>query len=62
MHLHVTCTECKTQHDIKVNANDYTRWQNGTLIQIAFPYLTPGERELLISKICETCFDKMFAE
>ncbi len=31
-------------------------------IQTIFPEFTPGQRELLISGICETCFDNMFGQ
>ena len=43
-----------------VNLHDMGRWQNGSLIQDAMPYLSADERELLISGTCGTCFDKMF--
>ena len=43
-----------------VENDDYQSWQNGKLIQDAMPYLTISQRELLISGICGTCFDKMF--
>ena len=35
-------------------------WQEGELIQVALPTLTEGERELLISGTCDTCWDRMF--
>ena len=31
-------------------------------IQEILTNLTPGERELFISGICDTCFDEIFAE
>jgi hypothetical protein len=43
-----------------VSNHDLKRWEGGELIQDAMPYLSAGERELLISGICETCFDKIF--
>ena len=33
---------------------------NGKLIQDAFPYLTDGQRELMISNTCDTCWNKFF--
>jgi len=43
-----------------VNEDDYTSWENGELIQTAMPYLSAGEREVLISGMCGPCFDNMF--
>ena len=48
--------------DITIHLVDWTRWKNGTHIQHAFPYLTPGERELLSTHLCSKCFDKLFGE
>lgn len=56
----VDCIECKKRYDIPVNKADYFDWYQGLLIQKAFPYLTDGIRELLISNICPKCWEKMF--
>ena len=45
-----------------VSNHDLKRWEDGELIQDAMPYLSAGERELLISGVCGKCFDKMFEE
>lgn len=58
--LLVTCHMCNTDHEIKVDPFDYERWQQGELIQNVMPYLTAGERELLISQTCDPCFKKLF--
>ena len=55
-----TCRVCKNQVEMQVHIEDVTAWENGKLIQDAMPYLTPGEREVLISGTCEPCFDRMF--
>jgi DNA-directed RNA polymerase subunit RPC12/RpoP len=34
----------------------------GELIQDAFPYLTAGQRELMLSNTCDTCWNKFFPE
>ena len=60
--LWATCNKCKNQVEMAVNVDDYTSWENGELIQNAMPYLTADEREVLISGVCGTCFDKMFGE
>lgn len=61
MHLDVQCMHCHKWYDIEVDKEDFNSWENGTyLIQDALPYLTKGERELLISNTCDSCWDKMF--
>ena len=57
-----TCRVCKNQVEMKVYVEDVTAWENGELIQNAMPYLTPDEREVLISGTCGPCFDRMFGE
>lgn len=47
---------------MEVDFKDYISWKNGELIQKAMPYLSPGERELLISQVCSDCFDSVTYE
>jgi hypothetical protein len=54
------CPFCGHAHEVEVNEVDYWDWQDGELAQNAFPYLSADEREMLISGICPTCWDKMF--
>ena len=54
------CPFCGHAHEVEVNEMDYLDWQDGELAQNAFPYLSADEREMLISGICPTCWDKMF--
>ena len=54
------CPFCGHSHEVEVNDMDYLDWQDGELVQDAFPYLSASERELLVSGICPTCWDKMF--
>ncbi len=54
------CPFCGRGNEVEVNENDYWDWQDGELAQIAFPYLSADEREMLISGICPTCWDSMF--
>jgi hypothetical protein len=56
----ITCEHCKDEYVIVVKAKDKKAWDEGEYIQDAFPYLTAGQRELLISQTCDDCFDKMF--
>lgn len=57
-----SCPFCGHAHEVEVNEVDYWDWQDGVLAQDAFPYLSADEREMLISGICPTCWDKMFRD
>ena len=58
----VSCVSCKKTYTLKVNIEDYFLFDspNRPHIQDIFPYLTPAERELLLSGMCEECWNKMF--
>lgn len=59
--LSCPCRECGRTYIVDVKMDDYLDWINGKgLIQDIFPYLSAGERELLISGICGECFDRIF--
>ena len=60
--LKPTCQRCGTTVHISVLQPDFEKWQGGELIQDAMPYLSPDEREILISGTCGPCFDRMFGE
>lgn len=55
------CPICKHINLTFVNAEDYWSWQEGELVQNAFPYLSANEREALKTGICAECWDKMFS-
>ena len=57
----VVCEVCGEVFDIAVDFEDFLNWKAGELVQNAFPYLTAGERELLISQTCEDCWDKIYS-
>lgn len=58
--IHVTCPKCGKVSEILVDKTDYLDWiHNVKLIQRAFPYLTPAERETLMSEYCESCWKKL---
>lgn len=54
------CHFCGHAHEIAVNEEDYWDWEDGTLTQVAFPYLSANEREMLISGYCPECWKKLF--
>lgn len=54
------CPFCGHANEVEVNEADYWDGQDGELAQIAFPYLSANEREMLISGICPTCWEKTF--
>ena len=56
------CRMCNEIYCVEVEAEGYQQWKAGALIQNALPNLTPDERELLISKTCDDCWNKLFPE
>ena len=60
--IKVTCKQCGEEFALIVESEDLRRWKSGVLVQKAFPYLKPAERELLISGFCDSCFESMFGD
>ena len=59
--LAVKCLTCKADYVIFMMVDDYFDWKdNKKNISDALYYLSSNERELLISRTCGSCFDKMF--
>lgn len=65
----VTCRMCYKSINITLDKEQYQAWRKARtlrtpgpewLIQNMLPNLTSGERELLISGVCEPCFDELF--
>ena len=56
------CPFCGKPHTVNVHAADWHAFEDGALVQDAFPYLSANERELLISGICPTCWNSMFGD
>jgi hypothetical protein len=54
------CPICGALSTIDVNKEDYENWQRGELVQFAFPYLTPRERELISFGMCYDCQSRIF--
>ena len=62
MKIVIPCYICKKEYELEVKPADVKCFNEGAHVQDAFPYLTAGERELILSRTCNTCFDKMFEE
>ncbi len=60
--LNITCNLCDDTKELIIYEEDYQRFQTGTKVQLAFPYLSADDRELLTSGTCGACFDKLFGE
>ena len=60
----VSCAMCGATVVIPVKEKDYLTFMspNRPYVQDIFPYLTPAERELLISHTCEACWNSLFPE
>ena len=56
----VDCQYCDTSHAVKVNPDQYKQWKQGVFIQDAMPQLSANDRELLMTRTCPACWDKMF--
>ena len=61
--IKVRCKCCGQETPVSVNLEDLGAWKRGEkLVQNAFPYLSASKRELLMTRICPDCWDKMFAQ
>ena len=55
--IECVCPICSKITEVEVEFDDYCAWKyDGVKAQNAFPYLTPSERECLISGICDECW------
>lgn len=62
LEMHIKCKLCKRDYSLLMPVEAYVQWTQGTPIQDALRMLSPGERELLISGVCEECFDVLAKE
>lgn len=57
----VECWSCRNVYSIILNKEDLVDFHLGSgPIEKVFYYLSRGERELLISNTCDSCFDSLF--
>lgn len=54
------CKRCNEPQYLLAKPQDIQAWMEGVSIQDALHYLTPDERELIISGICSTCWEELF--
>lgn len=50
------CRFCGSEQFLIVSIDALVRYENGALVQDAFPELSPGQRDLLTKGICEPCW------
>lgn len=61
MEIETGCPFCGKASTIQVIFDDFVDWRyEGKCAQDAFPYLSPEQREQIISGICPTCWKDMF--
>lgn len=61
--LEVPCKHCGILYTILADREDVTAWLSGSgYIQDILGYLSPAERELLISGICDNCWKELFPD
>ena len=63
LELHIKCNICGEITVVRVREQDYNLYlsPNRPYVQDIFPYLTPAERELIISQTCDKCWKEMFS-
>lgn len=54
------CTVCGKRHRFTLNREAFDAWQDHEYIQNAFPNMSAGDREILISGTCDKCFHELF--
>lgn len=54
------CILCNKHVHFQVSETGYLNWMNGMNIQNALPELGPDKREMMLTNICDKCFDKTF--
>lgn len=45
--LHIRCSFTGKHYSLTVKESDFKKYQKGELLQDCFPYLNPGERDLI---------------
>ena len=58
--LEMICPFCETVHSVNCREEQYNKYCNGELAQVAFDDLSVTEREQIISHTCPNCQEKIF--
>lgn len=53
------CPWCDKTQSITVESEEWDVYQLGALVQEAFPYLNRSQRRILVSGICDSCWERM---
>jgi hypothetical protein len=58
------CPDCKVTQHFTVPKSGFDAWDygRGSLVQFAFPDLDAPLREMLVSGVCPSCWDKIFGK
>lgn len=62
MTFKIACKGCGEIFPITVTFKQLHDWEQGGLIQEVMPHLTADERELIKTRTCGKCWDKIFAD
>lgn len=58
--VQIACKMCGQVIFFPISATGYAKWKlGGEYIQDAMPDATPDQREMLISQICDKCWEKL---
>ena len=58
----VECRLCGSPQQIVAPVSSFMAWHSGEYVQNAFPLLSAGDREMLISQTCDKCWKDMFGD
>lgn len=53
------CPRCDKTQSVTVESEEWDVYQLGALVQEAFPYLNRSQRRILVSGICDSCWERM---
>lgn len=57
----ITCVICGVTYQLLADEKDIQAWRNGEgYIQDLLAYLSPAEREMLISGTCGSCWNNLY--
>ena len=54
------CPWCHKHHGVKATEKQFMDWEDGMLIQKAFPDHTAAQRDALLVGICKDCHERIY--